>query len=504
MPIRYEIYRGGQRAIDFPLVSPMAIAPESVPVPSERPIVLRDGTFNVEFKDQATGAALLWDAGAPGELILETTRLPSRAKPHNLNVELARFRLMRMLQKIEDWGLFDLPAAQELVSRVRLLQAEFGSALESLADGGAAATLADEVLAKAITLGDELVLFNADLTLNRRKTQNSFARYVFGCRVDWTLRNQKVKDLLADNFDYAVLPMTWKLLQPKEDTFDTAAMDEWVEFLTRRRVPIIAGPIIDLGDSAMPDWAYIWENDVDTLRDLMVDFIRKMVTRYRRAVAVWNVVGGLHANSIPGLGFEQTIELTRLLVAQVKSMLPQARTLVTIKDPFGEHHATKTPGVPPMLYADTIAQAGVNCDGFGLEIETGVPRVGGYTRDLFQLSCVIDKLSGTGKPLYITAISAPSRNTPDSGDHSEGTMDPSKAGRWRGPWSPEIQADWLEGVSKIALGKPFVESVTWGNLTDANATVPGGGLVDDLFRPKLAFERLKTLRATYQRRDKKA
>ena len=502
MAVRFDIYREGRKATEFPLVSAMAIAPESVPMPTD--VSIKDGVLRVSPTEQAMGAALLWDAGAPGELVLETTRLPPRNRPHNLNVELARFRLMRMLQKIEDWGLFDLPNAQPIVEKVRDLQREFGAALENLADGPAAAALADDVLAKAITLGDELTDFNAELTLTRRKTQNAFARYVFGCRVDWTLRNQKVKDLLADNFDYAVLPMTWKLLQPKEDAFDTAGLDEWVEYLTRRRVPIIAGPIIDLDESSMPAWAYMWENDVDVLRDLMVDFVRKMVTRYRRAVAVWNVVGGLHANSIPGLGFEQTIELTRLLVAQVKSMLPQARTLVGLRDPFGEHHATKTPGVPPMLYADTIAQAGVNCDGFALEIETGVPRVGGYTRDLFQLSCVIDKLGGTGKPLYITAISAPSRHTPDAGDRSEGSMDPSKAGRWRGPWTPDSQADWLEAVSKLCLGKPFVESVTWGNLTDANASVPGGGLVDEMFKPKPAFERLKTLRAAYHRREKKA
>ena len=502
MAVRFEIYRDGRKATDFVPVSPMALAPESVPMPTE--IGMRDGLLRISNSEQAMAASLLWDTGDAGELMLETTRLPARSKPHNLNVELARFRLMRMLQKIEDWGLFDLPNAQPIVERIRALQKEFGAALENLDDGPTAAALADDVLAKTVKLGDELVDFNAEITLTRRKTANAFARYVFGCRVDWTQRTQKVKDLLADNFDYAVLPMTWKLLQPKEDAFDTAAMDEWVEYLTRRRVPIIAGPIIDLDELSMPGWAYMWENDVDVLRDLMVDFVRKMVTRYRRAVAVWNVVGGLHANSIPGLGFEQTIELTRLLVATVKSMLPQARTLVGLRDPFGEHHATKLPGVPPMLYAETIAQAGVNCDGFALEIETGVPRVGSYTRDLFQLSGMIDKLAGTGKPLYITALSAPSRHFPDSADRSEGSLDPSKAGRWRGPWTPELQADWMEAVSKICLGKPFVESVTWGNLTDANATVPGGGLVDEMFQPKPAFDRLKMLRTAYHRREKKA
>ena len=231
MSIRFEIYRDGQRATTFSPVSPMAIAPESVPVRSE--IVFRDGILRVGPTDMAAGAALLWDAGAAGERMLETTRLPPRNRPHNLNVELPRFRLMKMLQKVEDWGLFDLPAAQPLVKRLRDLQSRFGDALEQIGDGVAAAAIADEVLAEALSFGDELALFNADLALGKRKQANAFARYVFGCKVDWTLRNQKVKDLLADNFDYAVLPMTWKQLQPKEDSFDTTAMDEWVEFLMR-------------------------------------------------------------------------------------------------------------------------------------------------------------------------------------------------------------------------------------------------------------------------------
>jgi hypothetical protein len=251
----------------------------------------------------------------------------------------------------------------------------------------------------------------------------------------------------------------------------------------------------------MPDWAYIWEHDVDVLRELMVDFVRKMVTRYRRVIAVWNVVGGLHSAGIPGLGFEQTIELTRLLVATVKSMLPQARTLVSIRDPFGEHHAGANPGIPPMLYAETIAQAGVTCDGFGLELEAGVPRTGSFVRDLFQISGVIDKFSGLGKPLYITALTAPSRNTPDPADRSEGKLDPARAGRWRDAWTPQIQARWLNDVTRIALGKPFVESITWGDLADPNAVVPGGGLIDDMFKPKPAFETLQGLRQTYRRRE---
>ncbi|MFT3787097.1 MAG: hypothetical protein QM770_13175 [Tepidisphaeraceae bacterium] len=500
MSLRFEIYREGRRLEGFQPVAPMCIAQESIPVPGE--LAFKDGLLRSGPIEQATGASLLWDCGPAGEFALETTRLMPRGnKSMVLNVELARFRLMKLLQKVEDWGLSDVPAAAGVVAKLKELQERFAEALVAMPDGSPASQVADEVIRASIPLGDELALFNADQLLQRRKQQNAFARFVFGCRTDWTARNQRVKDLMADHFDYAVLPLTWKLLQPKEDTFDTAALDEWVEFLTRRRIPIIAGPIIDMSEGALPEWVYIWENDLDVLRDLMVDFVRKMVTRYRRAVSVWNVVGGLHSSPIGGISFEQTIELTRLLVAQVKSMLPQGRTLVTIRDPFSEQHSQKHPGVPPMLYADTIAQAGVSVDGFALEYEMGVPKIGSYTRDLFQLSVALDRLSSTGKPVYITAIGCPGRHNPDGQDRSQGKLDPARAGRWGEPWSPTLQAKWFDAVTRIALGKPFVESVTWANLSDVNATLPAGGLVDDMFKPKPIFDTFQTLRQTYQRRD---
>jgi hypothetical protein len=499
MPIRLEVFHNAQRRVDFVPTAPMTIAADSVPEPGD--LSFRDGLLRTGPVDAATAAGLLWNCGDVGEFHLETTRLVPRSKPYVLNVELARCRLMKLLQKVEDWGLIDQPSAKATLDRIRELQKQFAESLVLQDDPAAASAIADRVLAEAITVSDELSATAADSALARRKQQNAFARYVFGCRIDWTLRNQRAKDLLADHFDYAVVPFTWKLLQPTEESMDTAALDEWIEFLSRRRIPIVAGPLIELNEAAMPDWAYIWEHDFDVLRDLMVDFVRKMITRYRRAVAVWNVVGGLHAAGIGGISFEQTIELSRLLVATVKSMLPQARTLVTIRDPFGEHHASTNPGIPPMLYADTIAQAGVNCDGFGLEIETGVPRTGSYTRDLFQISGMVDRLASLGKPIYVTALTAPSRNSPDPADKSEGKLDPSRAGRWREAWSPATQATWLDQVVRVVLGKPFVESITWGDLTDANSVTPGGGIVDDMFKPKPAFDALQSLRQTYRRRE---
>jgi hypothetical protein len=496
MSLSFEIYRKGQRVTEFVPTGAIGMGPESVPVQAD--ISFEAGLLNVRrIDDQALGVALLWDMDAQGSFLLETTRLYPRLQPYNLNVELARFRLMKVVQKQEDWNLFDFPRAERFGIKFREAQDLLAQALGQLHEPAAASELADRALSMALELSQELGAFHADLLLQRRKANGSFVRHVIGCRVDPAIQNEKYRDTLAGNFDYAVLPMSWRNLEPEEHRFETASVDEWVELLSRKRLPIIAGPLIQLDEANLPDWMFIWEHDFDSIRELAYEYVQKIVQRYRKAVSMWNVVAGLHANNAFSLRVEQIIELTRLLVSQVKALLPNTRTLITITQPFGEYHAGKNPGVPPMQYAEMVAQAGINFEAFGVEIEMGVPSAGRFTRDLFQLSCMLDKFSSLGRPLFITAIGAPARHTPDPDDRSEGLLDPSAAGRWRRPWDPVLQADWMDAVYHLALSKPYVESLAWANLADIRPTLPAGGLLDDVLRPKPAFDKLKEMRTKF-------
>ncbi|HVT90448.1 MAG TPA: endo-1,4-beta-xylanase [Tepidisphaeraceae bacterium] len=503
MPFKFEIYNDGKRVMNFAPTAGMAMGPESVPIPGE--VVFKDGMLVMNrHEDQPAGVSLMWDIGEPGAFHLETTRILPREKPYNLNVELARCRLMKIVQKQEDWNLFDFPhpRTEKQMARFRDAQATFAEALGMLHEPMGAARLADQAIIKSTDLADELALFHAELLLNRRRSTNMFPKHVLGCRIDPTVQNQKYKETLLDNFDFAVLPMSWKILQPQEGSFQTEAVDEWVELLTRRRMPIIAGPLIDLTDGEVPEWMFIWEHDFDSLREIAYEYVQKVVQRYRKQISVWNVVSGLHTNSAFTLSFEQIIELTRLLVAQVKAIQANARTLVTITQPFGEYHSKGANSVPPMLYAEMVAQAGINFEAFGLEIEQGVPSRGGYMRDLFQLSCLMDRFSAIGRPVFLTALGCPGRYTPDPADRSEGKLDPAVGGRWKKPWDPTLQADWLETVCKMALSKPFIESVAWANLSDGHTTLPAGGLLDDMLRPKPAFMKLQELRESFIRTRK--
>jgi hypothetical protein len=501
MPIRFEIYNDGKRLGAFAPNAAMAMGPESVPIAGE--VVFRDGTLVLtRSEEHPAGVALLWDMGDLGAYHLETTRVLPREKPYNLNVELARCRLMKIVQKQEDWNLFDFPRTERHMQRFREAQAVFADALGKLHEPTEAARLGDQALAMSLELSDQLALFHADLLLNRRRSTNMVPKHVLGVRVDSTVQNQRYKDTVAENFDFAVLPMSWKQLQPEEGSFHTEAVDEWVDFLTKKRMPIIAGPLIDLTDGAVPDWMFIWEHDFESLREMAYEYVQKVVQRYRRQISVWNVVSGLHTNTAFTLSFEQIIELTRLLIAQLKTIHPNARTLITVSQPYGEYHARGSTSVAPIFYAEMVAQAGINFDAYGLEIEQGVPVRGGYMRDMFQLSCLLDRFSTIGRPVFMTALGAPGRHTPDPSDRSEGKLDPAMAGRWKRPWDPQLQAEWIDVVYKLALSKPFIESVAWGNLSDSNTTLPAGGLLDDMLKPKPSFQKIQELREGFARARK--
>ena len=207
--------------------------------------------------------------------------------------------------------------------RFKEAQSLFADALGKLDEPIEAAKLADQSLAIAVDLAEQIATFHSELLINRRKATNGFVKHIFGCRVDPVIQNQKYKDTLVNSFDYAVLAMRWKQIQPQEQSFDASFLDEWVELLARKRMPIVGGPLIDFTEGEAPDWLFIWEHDFDTLRELAYEYVQKMVTRYRKAVAVWNVCAGLHTNMVFSLSFEQIIEADApCWWAQVKTLLP--------------------------------------------------------------------------------------------------------------------------------------------------------------------------------------
>jgi hypothetical protein len=185
---RFEVYRSGSRQTTFNAVAAHAVGPEGVPIPGE--VSFQAGHLCLSRADDAAaGVSLLWDAGC-GTYQLETTRLLPREKPYNLNVELARQRLMKLIQKFEDWNLFDHPRGEHLNQALRSCQALLAQALGQLHNGAEASRLADQALLDGVKLSEEVTQFHAELLLARRRQTTGFVRHAFAAGWTWRCRTR--------------------------------------------------------------------------------------------------------------------------------------------------------------------------------------------------------------------------------------------------------------------------------------------------------------------------
>ena len=64
---------------------------------------------------------------------------------------------------------------------------------------------------------------------------------------------------------------------------------------------------------------------------------------------------------------------------------------------LGEYYAANQRSIPPLLYAEMIVQSGIQFDVFGVQLRFGIPRDGCWQRDLFQISCLLDRFAALGQ-----------------------------------------------------------------------------------------------------------
>jgi hypothetical protein len=121
----------------------------------------------------------------------------------------------------------------------------------------------------------------------------------------------------------------------------------------------------------------------------------------------------------------------------------------------------------------------------------GVTPRGSYCRDLLEASRLLDLYALLGLPIQVT-LSYPSSNAADP--LADQTLK-AAAGHWLGGLSPDAQADWAADFLALAACKPFVRSVTWAQLSDAELhQFPNSGLLDSTGAAKVALSEMRHFR----------
>ncbi|MEM9066249.1 MAG: endo-1,4-beta-xylanase [Planctomycetota bacterium] len=487
--------------------------------------------FNLDALGEKVGGGL-------GTLMCATCLLPDRHAPYLLTLELARRRIMSFLNKLEDWGLFDAAGSVDGVTKAletfEKARATFTRSLVAQSKGDGlnpeASSLGATSLALAIEAGEQLSLSAARRDLPKRILGRMHAeaadhfkaihgkppppetpiiypgapgvvlpgRPLLGVTVDPARFDSTQQKVIKETCDFVSIPMRWTDMEPTEGRYNFKPTDKCIEWAVRKaRMPIVGGPVIDLRPGGSPKWLHVWENDYETLRELVYEHVKQVVTRYRRTIRRWTVATSLHVNSNFQLTFEQMMDLTRVSVLILRKLHPQAKVQLEITQPWGEYYAEHRKSLPPQVYADMVQQVGIAADAIGLGIRFGSSDPGQAARDLLGFAGMLDRFGQLERPIAVTCLGVPSE---------PGATQTPSPGSWRGGWTDVSQGHWLARAASIALSRPFVHSVCWQGLVDPpeSGTKPGGdmaagGLLRSSGEAKPALDAFRAVRMAVRR-----
>jgi len=292
--LKFKAYKNGDATKSINLSGSYVFGQDGIPLRAD---LLSEGNeiTCVKSTGGASGLSLLWATKSCGVYMLSTTRLPSGAKVYNLNVELARGQIMKLYQKREDWGLFDLKSAKSLNKEFLDITSGFIQALNTNnTDPAKASLLGDDVLNKAVLFGEKMALFHAELLTKKRLTSGK-PKPTLGIRVNLDSPHASAREPLTETVNFISIPTPWAKIEPTEDQFCFNELDSWIRWGISKKIPIHAGPLLSFEDGLLPEWVSFWQSDFDELKTRIFKHIQQIVERYKRKVKLWNVVSGLGA-----------------------------------------------------------------------------------------------------------------------------------------------------------------------------------------------------------------
>ncbi|MDG2095449.1 MAG: endo-1,4-beta-xylanase [Phycisphaerales bacterium] len=470
--LQFAVFKDSAPADDWSLNHARLLDRDDLVVPGE--IDFKNGLINCNRRGVRPTALLLqYDAGDSGRLSLQTCLLPHREKPYILSVELARHRIAIFLAQAEIWQMH-LSQEHPAMAMVQSARQIFTRAMVT-PDPVKADANGFKALGLALKASELLALAHAEVLIHRRYKERPASRATFGTAVWPKQAGPVLQDFVKNklNFELVRIPMEWGVVCPQEGVYDWEKFDRWVEWAVESKCMIIAGPLVNFNPGRMPLWMEQYKNDFGEICDRAYDYVQNVVQRYGDNIGMYSVLAGVQTNLDYQLNLKQMIDLVRTLALVVRQGQRNRRVMVELNHLWGEYLATERDAVAPISFIEQLLQEGIRLDAVGLQILFGDARHAMPTRDLMELSKLVDRFLHLEPKLVISSLGVPDSVVDEN------------AGWWHSRWSPERQARWVSQALMLLLSKPFVEAAICSDLYDHELTVPaGGGLLSVDGKPK--------------------
>jgi Glycosyl hydrolase family 10 len=326
----------------------------------------------------------------------------------------------------------------------------------------------------------------------RRAQPRPFSSW-FGVNLGGQPPKANIARHVANTFNMASLPLTWRTIEAVEGRRDWTNADAQVEWAHSAGLRIAAGPLLELDDRGVPDWTYLWEGDFSSLLRFMLDHVRAVVERYRGRVHLWQVASRMTHGHALGLNEEARLQVAAKAINTVRQLDPTTPIIVSFDQPWAEYLAHEQLDLAPLHFADALVRADLGLSGIGLEINLGYQPGGSVHRGPLAMSRLIDNWSLLELPLLVS-LTVPSSAAEDPRANGKVQVVSGNAE----DVTPESQSEWVNRHVPLLLAKNAVQIVLWNQLSDAAPHhFPHSGLFDGANNPKPVLDALQKIRKQY-------
>lgn len=435
-----------------------------------------------------------WPVEGFGKPQVTTASLPEREAIYLLPVELARGKIVQIRNQLALWQSAGMEIPTDFRDAHHSAQVCFARAASSQDSPDTASPAAQEALSHAFRAAELLMAAYIRQRLEQRHRQYLQLPTSLGCSLGDRLSFTDWEVPFLEAFNSATIPVEWRSIEPAEGDYHWEAYDSQLEWCEKHHIVPRGGPFLDLSAEGLPKWLYMWEQDYWNLQSFVCDFVETAISRYLGRIRSWEVSARANTGGGIALTEEQRLTLTAKAIEVARHADPECQLYIRVDQPWGEYQARGQHKLSPLQFADALVRADLGLNGINLEIAFGYTPGGSTTRDLLDVSRLIDLWGSLAVPLQIT-LAAPAARGSDVQQTSDLEVDNTTN---RVPWSDESQADWADAVVQLLMSKPQVNSIFWSHFSDRDPhRFPHAGLVGPDNRPRPALERLVRLREQY-------
>ena len=267
----------------------------------------------------------------------------------------------------------------------------------------------------------------------------------------------RFENYVAKLFNLAVIPFYWGIVEPDRNGVRFERLEAMTTWALKHRLVVKGHPLL----WATPGLGWPAWMDRPPSGSRQLEHVRAVLSRYGERVRQWDVVN--EPTHFSGIDLPAVYRLVRQIV-------PSAHLIVNdfggFLDPRQRLYA---------LLARALAD-GLPFDGIGLQAHEPPNR--GFP--LPEVRSTLDRFAVLGKGLHLSELAFGSNGRSIDGS------------RWRGVWSEEEQAAYVEDFYRVAFAHPAVESVVWWVVVP-DKWRPGAELLRADMTPKPVYERLERL-----------